>query len=118
MDRETLQRCRRHGEGFIALGRQHVAEQRRTVGDLNRAGLDASTARALLAAYQEMLEMHEAICARITEQLADLAVAAGRIGRDGAPIDTYAPIEFGRSAFLLRAGMHAKDEDQQPPTLH
>jgi len=74
MDRELLQRHLRYGERFVAVGRQHVARQCKLVAELESAGRDATTARALVEAYRVMLERHESICARIREELADSAV--------------------------------------------
>lgn len=71
MDQVMLQRNLRQGERYVALGRRHVAEQRRIITNLKRAGRDAHIAGDLLKAFQQMLNMHEAICTQIREELAD-----------------------------------------------
>jgi hypothetical protein len=69
MDRATIEDQLRATDAHIAIGRQDIAQQRETIGELRRAGHDTSIAYRLLLIYEEAQTMHIDNRDRLVRQL-------------------------------------------------
>ncbi len=65
-------------ESHIAQGEQTVARQRQIVGELERDGHDARTARELLIQFEEILRTHFADRDRLRHELGLAAIGPSR----------------------------------------
>jgi hypothetical protein len=58
MDRHALELSLRAASSRVVLGQQALLSQRRQIGELERYGLDAATAKALLRIYEQSQVMN------------------------------------------------------------
>jgi hypothetical protein len=72
MSRLTLARHLAQAEARIALGQKHIARQNEIIAELERAGHDAVTAKALLVVFEATHELHIADHDQIIVEIAAL----------------------------------------------
>jgi hypothetical protein len=60
MSRETLARHLAQAEVRVAVGQKHLGRQKEIIAELDQAGHDAGTARALLVVFEATLVLHMA----------------------------------------------------------
>lgn len=71
LDRAMLERHLKLAEEHVELGRRHLAQQMAIVSKLEQDGRNTTKARALLATFESMQEIHEADRDRLEKKLAD-----------------------------------------------
>jgi hypothetical protein len=72
MSRLTLARHLAQAEARIALGQKHIARQNEIIAELEQAGHDAVTAKALLVVFEATHELHIADHDQIIVEIAAL----------------------------------------------
>jgi hypothetical protein len=77
MDRARFERHLRQAEEHVALGLQHIADQRAIVAEHEQKGWDATRARELLATFESIQTSHEADRDRLRREIAALGKRSG-----------------------------------------
>jgi len=69
VNQEMLQRHLQQAEAHVAMGAEHVRQQRERLSQLERHGHDTFRTRALLAQFEDLQDMHIAHRDRLLQQL-------------------------------------------------
>jgi len=69
VNREMLQRHLQQAEAHVAMGAEHLRQQRERLSQLERHGHDTFRTRALLAQFEDLQDMHIAHRHRLLQQL-------------------------------------------------
>lgn len=72
MNRTLLQRHIEQAQDHVVAGRQRIARQTEIVARMSRGGRLADSARALLDAFVEVQQTHEADLERLKKKLGEL----------------------------------------------
>ena len=69
VSREMLQRHLQQADTHVAMGAEHIRQQRERLSQLERHGHDTFRTRALLAQFEDLQDMHIAHRDRLLQQL-------------------------------------------------